>query len=240
MKTPLISIIHASYGRPEKALRARRMWLERCVNPERVEYAFCLNEDDPERNRIIGNTETLHDEIILGPFIGSAHAWYAGAIHSKGALLIQASDDLEPPQDWDLDLCKRVEWEAGPDWFNLPIFVDTCDGYRKADGELCTAAIMTRAYAEQKGDFVAPCYRSVFSDDENHYRAKKDARDGKVKLIVARDLVFLHRHHYHEPKTVPFDATYARGNSAEAYAIGEKLFFERNPEARTDGLRTWK
>lgn len=231
---PVISIIHATYGRPKKALSARRMWLERAVNPDRIQHVFCINPQDyAEINGRHGGAK-----IVVADFHGSAPAWSAGLLLADGKLLIQASDDTEPPQEWDLDLCKRLEWEAGPDWTNIPVFAAVSDGYRLARGELCTMAIMTRAYADQKGDFVHPGYRSVFSDDENYYRAKRDARDGKVKLIEARDLVFLHRHHCHDP-SVPDDATYRRGNSPESYAIGSKLFWDRNPEAKTDGLRTW-
>lgn len=230
----VISIIHATYGRPQKALIARSMWMERAVNTDRVQYVFCLNPEDYEG--INARASGYGTKIVVADFKGSAPAWNAGLLLADGRLLVQASDDTEPPQDWDLHLQKRIEWEAGPDWMNLPVFVAVCDGYRK--DRLCTSAIMTRVYAEQKGSFIPPEYRSVFSDDEVTYRAYRDARDGRVKLIEARDLVFLHRHHVHD-RSVPDDATYQRGNSPEAYAIGSKLFWERNPEARTDGLRTW-
>jgi hypothetical protein len=238
---PLISIIHASYGRPEKALRAMRLWLERAVNPERVEYIFALNTDDPKNAEYMRTLDIRPPSvrIIHGDFHGSAPAWNIGSGFAKGALLIQASDDLIPMLDWDLCLSKRIEWEAGPDWTRLPVFVAVSDGYRLGDHELVTSAIMTLVYAEQKGSFIPPEYVSMWSDDEVLYRAKRDARDGRVKLINARDLVFLHRHHVHD-KGVPDDDTYRRTGSAEAYGKGSALFWSRNPEARTDGLRTWK
>jgi hypothetical protein len=94
------------------------------------------------------------------------------------------------------------------------------------------------ARAQQEGHFICPEYLSVFSDDEITYRAIRDTRAGICEFVDARDIIFRHRHHYHD-KTIPFDATYSRENSAEAYIQGERVFYTRNPEARTDGIRSW-
>ncbi len=236
---PIFSLLHASYGRPEKALAAMRMALDRAKDPGKIEYLFALNHDDPK-------LEEYHDALptggVLGHFNGSAPAWDAAANASIGQVLIQMQDDLELPQDWDAKLLDRlISIKIGnhPDhilWLSRPVFVAVSDGHRK--DALCCTAIMNRARYEQCGEFLHAGYRSVFSDDEVTIRAMADARDGKCTFVNARDLVFLHRHHYHD-KSVPMDATYERENSSEAYRIGAALFAERNPEAATDGLRTW-
>ncbi len=235
---PLISLIHASYGRPEKAFEARRMWQDHAASPERVEYVFALNLDDPAYEAYTAKLRPLPPmmKIAHGCFDGSAPAWDAGADLATGSVFVQVSDDLEPPVGWDYEITKRMDWAGCPGWTEKPIYVAVSDGYRKDD--LCTCAIMTAAYARQKGSFIPPCYRSVFSDDEVTYRALVDARDKRVTFINARDLVFTHRHHYHD-KAVAWDATYARGNQPKLYDEGAFIFHNRNPEAARDGLRTW-
>lgn len=240
MSAPAFSILHATYGRPEKAVAAMRMWFDRAANPSAIEYIFAVNSDDESRHELLERARafamsTNTDQIITrGDFAGSAPAWDAAARISTGQLLIQGQDDVEPPHGWDFQLHKRMM--AQPEWYGSPAFIAVSDGYR-TDGICCTA-IMNRARYEQQGEFLHAGYISVFSDDEVTYRARRDARDGKCTLIDARDLTFLHRHHYHD-KSVPMDATYERENSAEAYRIGGALFVARNPWARTDGLRTW-
>lgn len=243
MSTPTFSICHATLGRPEKAVAAMRMWFDRADRPQDVEYIFACNCGDPSAE-MIQSTLTYTNSparVIMGDFPGSAAAWDAAAKVSTGTILIQAQDDVEPPKGWDtklmLSLADYSEADTeGPFMSAEPSFIAVSDGYRK--DAFCFMAIMSRAYYEQKGEFIHPGYLSVFSDDDVYYRAKRDSRDGRCTLIEARDLVFLHRHHYHDP-AVPHDATYAKENSSEAYAQGAALFAQRNPEAATDGLKDW-
>lgn len=153
---------------------------------------------------------------------GSVSAWNFGAQFSTGEFLVQMQDDLELPKNWDALLMAPLIQEDR----DRPLVIAVSDGYR-TDGLLCTA-IMNRLRYRQQGEFLHAGYLSVFSDDEHTTRAIVDSRAGKCRLLDHRDLVFLHRHAYHDP-SVPFDATYARENSTEAYAIGQKLFAERNP-----------
>jgi hypothetical protein len=227
-------MLHASWGRPAKAVVAMRQCFERALVPEGIEYIFAINADDqalPVYMELLEWMKVDHVKIITGPFTGSAQAWDAAAQSSSGAVLIQTQDDLELPESFDRSL-----WNLLGDRLAPPTFIAVSDGYRK--DRLCCTAIMNRARYEQAGEFLHPGYRSVFSDDDLTIRAYADAADGKCTLIEARDLVFLHRHHYHD-KSVPFDATYARENSAEAYAEGQALFMKRNAELVRRGLKTW-
>jgi hypothetical protein len=133
-------------------------------------------------------------------------------------------------------LLDRLEREAGADWYAKRVFVAVSDGYRK--DRLCTISVETRKYTEFKGHFLCPEYPGIFSDDEATYRAYRDARDGNCQLIEAKDIVFTHRHHSNDP-SVPLDDTYRHQSRPEAYTSGLRLFFERNPRAATDGIRTW-
>ena len=241
MSTPTWSLLHATYGRPEKAIAAKRMALERAANPERVEYIFACNHDDQTRPRLLGSWMLGLTKNVIGNFAGSAPAWNAAAAYSSGTVLIQMADDLELPPMWDTLLTAVIVGDGPhakhPNPWYAPLFIAVSDGYRK--DALCTCAIMTRTRYEQAGEFLHPNFYSVYSDDDVTYRALRDARDEKCYFVDTRKRVtFLHRHHLHDAG-VPNDQTYARGNSAEAYRIGAELFAKRNPEAATDGLRTW-
>ncbi len=238
----MISLLHATYGRPEKALKAmRRTWARMKNHHNHFQYIFAVNETDTATLDALRKHREEHDyvpfQFVTGDFAGSAPAWDAAAKASMGDLLIQVSDDLELPSLWDVALLSRLyEFDNYWDTKKLPIFVAVSDGFRKDD--LCTCAIMTRARYEQAGEFLCPKFYSVYSDDDVTYRSLRDERDGKCHFLNARDIVFTHRHHLHDA-TVPNDPTYMRGNSPEAYRLGAELFAHRNPEAATDGLRTW-
>ncbi len=227
---------------------AMHMFCERALQPQGVEYIFALNSDDPTSDQVMKlvEAELLHPsmpasrfakvDFIQGNFHGSAPAWDAAAKVSTGAILVQGQDDVEPPEIWDTLLCQKFDKAPEAVHFSVPFFCAVSDGYRR--DALCCTAIMSRGYYELEGCFLCPEYMSVFSDDEVTYRALRNARDDKATFIDAREIVFLHRHHYHD-KSVPMDATYARENHVHAYAVGQKLFLDRNPRALTDGLKTW-
>ena len=240
MSGPVISCLHATKGRPEKALATMSLWAERATNPEQIEYVLAWERSD--------EASTAHFDAVIptlqvpwiggsvmairGAFNGSAPAWNAAYQASMGLFLIQVSDDLECPQDWDLALLGRLPtgWETE----NHVIAVS--DGLRR-DRLMCHA-MCTRAYADQKGEFLHPGYRGVFSDDEYSYIARRDAANGNCNIIEARDLLFLHRHHCANPE-VPEDQTYRDQNSKEAYDAGRKLFIKRNPHAHGRDAKLW-
>jgi hypothetical protein len=209
---------------------------ERAQDAVPIEYILVVDEDDESRLVI---PELLHAAAfpLMRPLVfknesgGSVAAWNAAAKASTGEILIQMQDDLELPRWWDIDLRERRLL-----FKDQPFVIAVSDGYRN-DGLLCTA-ICNRARYEQQGEFLHAGYKSVFSDDEFTIRALADARAGNCTVIDARDLIFRHRHHFHDP-SVPFDETYRRQNSPEAYAAGEKLFRQRNAAAIAAGLKTW-
>lgn len=249
--TPTFSILHATLGRPKKAAEAMERWFDRAANPAAIEYIFACNGDDPAYIDLLREIAGVYIAtqrmplFVVRDFHGSAPAWDAAAKISNGQILIQGQDDVEPPPGWDELIRFRlpvasIETGSATLTFpnsNIPTFVAVSDGYRK--DRLCCTAIMNRARYQQQGEFLHAGYLSVFSDDEVTYRAYRDQRDGKCTVVEARDLFFLHRHHYHDP-SVPMDATYAKENSSEAYRIGGALFAQRNPEAYRDGIRDWK
>lgn len=229
----MISLLHATYGRPKKAVEAMRHSLLNAATPGNVEYIVAVEDTDLESMKAFDETEA---RVVSGQFGGSAPAWDAAAKVAKGELLVQMQDDLVLPMDWDRMLLERITPEYHTPFPPRPLVIRVSDGFRK-DSLLCTA-IINRARYEQVGEFLHAGYRSVYSDGEFTLRAILDAKAGKCTLIDARDITFLHRHHYHDP-SVPMDATYARENSNEAYAQGLRLFNERNPGWRRSGVVDW-
>lgn len=214
-----------------------KLWRQNALYPQDIEYIFCASKNDPTFIELVHNlknaqmTSKMRLRILECDKVGSAPAWNFGAQHARGDLLVQGQDDVEPPLHWDMRLFEKLmnhEFES--------VFIAVSDGYRK--DQLCCTAIMNRARMQQEGHFLFPGYQSVYSDDEVTYRAIRDSRAGLCTLIDAREIVFIHRHHYHDA-SVPMDATYEHENSAEAYRIGGALFAQRNPEAATDGIRNW-
>lgn len=242
MKAPLFSILHATYGRAEKAIAAMNATEKAVANPGSCQYILAVNWDDPMRGKIWDMSDKCGDKfqeriVIEGPFKGSAEAWNAASEISTGSLLIQAQDDVELPYYWDELLIDAMTVGGDKEWEKRSMFVAVSDGYRK--DALCCTAIMTRARMEQVGYFLWPGFLSVYSDDDVSIRAIADGQDGKCTFVNARHIVFKHEHYVHN-NNVPYDATYARENSSEAYALGQKLFRERNQALIDRGLKTWQ
>jgi len=237
MSTPTFSLLHATYGRPVKAIAAMRMALERAAMPEGVEYIFAVNNDDESRHQLLGKWMGAPFRYVYGDFPGSAAAWDAAAKVSTGKILVQMSDDMELPDRWDHAILNAIHGCAwSKDWEQQPFVIAVAEHYRHDD--LLTMAICNRARYEQQGHFIYPGYTSMFSDDEFSCRAYADAADGLCVLIKAPQIVVRHENPYHTG--APQDNTLLRQNSPEAYAQGQRLFVERNHQLLTRGFRTWK
>ena len=222
------AVLHATRGRPDKAIAAMRLWYDR-GRSDGAEYIVATTYGDPTVpamwTRMCQDPEWwFRSKLVECDSGGSARAWNEAYLESKAPLLFQMSDDVEPPENYFDKVLERLP----DDWRDRPIVVAVSDGYRM--DRLLTSFICTRKYAELAGHFVPPMYPSVWSDDELTARAYQRQRDGLATLIEARDLVFRHRHHAADP-TVPEDDVYRWQNRPEAYALGEKLFRERNPAA---------
>lgn len=238
--TPVISLLHASKGRATKALQTMRLWAERCTRPEDVQYVFALESTDAETDAMlerelpVANLPWWNEGDVVavrGNFGGSAPAWNAACKVSGGALLLQISDDLVCPQDWDTALLNRLPEQ----WETTPLVIAVNDGLRR--DKLMTGAICTRMYADWKGEFLHPGFMSMYSDDDFTFRAYRDQQDGNCRVIEARDLLFEHQHHC-KTNAEP-DATYLWTGRKEAYEHGKKLFLERNPMAYNRDARLW-
>jgi cephalosporin hydroxylase len=208
-----IALIHATRGRPEKASVARKMWLDFAAQPETIEHIFVIDADDKESFPL---RRMHHLTIPAGG--GCVAAWNHGAFATTAPILIQMSDDWEPPMEWDKLIIERLV--AGGDMkeeLNKAKVLAVSDGSRKDD--LLCMAIMTRTYWTLDYFMFHPWFTGVFSD--NWFT--KQAYERKA-VVEARDLVFKHHHPAFDGGDM--DETYSRQNSPERYEQGQKVISE--------------
>ncbi len=207
-----ISLLHATRGRPSQAIEARRLWLEKAKNPERVEHIFAFDQDDESS---WGLKEFQHVVQLQNGF--SVGAWNLAAKHSTGDILIQLSDDWNPPDEWDKLVEKRLD-------ISLERVLWINDGHRK--DELLCMAILTRKYYDKHGLFD-PRFRNVYSDDDFTVRAKKAGA-----IVDARGITITHNHP--EAGLAVVDETYRRGNAPEEYERAKAIFEAKHPISSTE------
>lgn len=233
MTAPLISVLHATRGRPEKCAAAMKAAIECAANPEAIEYLIGYDADDPTLNQLFSSLEaaaapslgraTLLDGAVE-PGGGCVRAYNAAARRSSGAILCVMEDDLLLPNHWDSLILqavgKRIDeplvlrcWVQGKDMKR-----DRYHGWQ----------VMTRArYEEQGGVFYAPEYKSVYGDTELYYRA---VRDGIC--VDCENIVVIHEHPWLAPGKNAWDSTYEAENAKERYVEAAATFRRRNPEAQ--------
>jgi predicted O-methyltransferase YrrM len=236
---PIISLIHATRGRPRQASIARKLWMDLAERPDRIEHIFVLDQDDKESKPL-----TRMHNLIVPTGGGCVNAWNSGALVSNGDVLIQMSDDWMPPPRWDALILEKFGMrnaECGIEELQKPRVLAISDGHRKDD--LLCMAIMTKEYFMQDYFMFHPYFTGVYSDN---WFTREAYRRGQV--IDAKDLVFTHSHPFFQkggdapcptPKTqaeegrnaaptvqpagAAWDETYARQNAPERYKEGEAV-----------------
>jgi len=203
-----ISLLHATRCRPAMALNARRLWYARAENPDAVEHIFAVDADDDESAALRG-----WRHVVVQPGGGCVRAWNSAAGASEGNVLVQMSDDFEPPMGWDRKILDRLEPALAADGEAV---LHVSDGHRTDD--LMCIAILTRKRWARQGYLFHPQFLSMHSDA---WFSAAAYRDGVV--IPAPDLVFHHRHPFF-CGAPGWDSTYAESNSPERYNEGAAVF----------------
>lgn len=198
-----ISLLHATRGRPQGAVIARKLWYDLADHPDEIEHIFAFDNDDADSHCL-----RRFNHVELQPGGGCVAAWNAAAAASLGQVLIQLSDDWTPVQGWDTLILNRL----GD--LKQPRVLAISDGHRNDD--LLCMAICTRAYYGQDCFLFHPEFTGVYSD--NWFTELAHARG---QVIQARDIVFDHRHPIFTGK--PMDATHAAQNAPERYVQGKAV-----------------
>jgi hypothetical protein len=186
---------------------AGRKWLDRASNADAVEHIFAFDADD-EQSHVL----QVFRHVVCPPGQGSVAAWNAAAAVANGEIIVQLSDDWDPPHGWDKMIIDAIGDTSTPKVLAIG------DGYR-TDALMCMA-ICTKARLRDQGYFFHPDFTSVYSDNWFSHCAW---RDGVV--IDARDtIVFQHNHPAFEKGH--WDAIYANSNSEGNYQRG-KIHYDR-------------
>lgn len=210
-----ISLLHATRGRPEMAAKAYEQWMSRAAAPGRVEYIFSYDQDDQSKPR--PHELVQHKQGVLiaveNDNEGCCRAYNEAAYASSGDILVQAHDDLTPPDNWDLELDRRLD----P---GRPQVLHVSDGLNADVNQnegLLSVLIGTRRWFRQCGYFWHPSFASIGCDNDMQETATKHN-----VIIEATDLVF--QHAWEGPDR---DETQCRSYAPERWEAGKKALEAR-------------
>lgn len=213
----MISLLHPSRSRPDKAFETARKWLDNAGCD--VEYILSLDDDDDsDYHRYFGKTiygvySRLENEtskwvnMKRNPNSSAIDAINNAAKVSSGNILIVLSDDFDCPPLWGKKILDATQGKT--DWI-----LKTPDGIQKW---IITMPIMDRAYYDRFGYVYYPDYLHMFCDTELSCVADLTGR--KIEASIP----FVHNH-YSIGKTEK-DAVSIKADAT--WAQGEKLFLER-------------
>jgi hypothetical protein len=224
--TPLFSLVHAS-SRPEMWRRAFVDWLERCDNPERVEYVLCVDfgREWDFREAAPWKSWGWGQFVVNRGRRCAVDAWNTAAAASTGQIIITVSDDYVPPEHWDrgiVGVLNAAPWGPLPGWDFNPEFVLDVDNQDNS-APLLPFSFISRAYYERLGYLFWPEYYGLGADNDFTEVAR---RDGVV--IDARHLKFEHIHPDRGGR-VP-DSTDAWQHRPEAIEAQNRVFERRKAE----------
>lgn len=208
----LISIIHPSRGRPQKAFETAKKWIENAGCE--VEYILSLDSNDATCARYVQINNK--QQIISNDNNSMVEATNIAAKKSNGEILLYLSDDFDCFENWGQSIRKEFENETKP----LLIKVDDC--LQQFQIPVLTIPIMNRALYKRLGYFWHPSYKSMFVDEDLYWTAFKL---GAIKYCP--HLKFPHLHPANGK--AENDETYRR--SAANWDQG-KLTFAKRREAR--------
>lgn len=201
----LISVIHPSRSRPEKAKETIKKWIDRagCY----VDYILSIDKDDPMLKAYEWCITTRNSD---GRFIKGFSSNNRSAIDAinnaakkaDGDIFIQISEDFDCPEGWAVALDGMTKYKT--DWI-----AKTPDGIQSW---LITLPIMDRIYYNRFGYIYHPDYAHLFCDTE--LTCVADLTGRKITL----DIPFVHNHYstgrsQKDEVSIKADATWAQGES---------------------------
>jgi len=199
----IISLIHPSRGRAERAREVATKWINSAGVD--VEYIISVDIDDP---KLKDYDRLFKDHIILtGQNRSAIDAINSAAAISTCRIIVVMSDDFDCPENWGDQLIKLTTGKS--DWI-----AKTYDGIQKW---IITLPIMDREYYNRFGYVYHPEYRHMFCDTEMTCVADLTGRKIELPIKFSHD-------HYSTGRTKK-DAINERAD--KTWEQGEKLFIER-------------
>lgn len=203
----LISLIHPSRGRVQKAWKTYCNW-EDCKGVVRIEHLLSVDYGDKylmEYDRKFKSS--AFTKFFVSDNRSAVDAINHAATKATGDILVVMSDDFEAPQDWGRNIIEQTQGKI--DWI-----AKTPDGIQKW---IITLPIMDRVYYNRFGYIYHPDYLHMFCDTE--LTCVADLTGRKITL----DIPFVHNH-YSTGKSVKDEVSI---RADKTWDQGEKLFIER-------------
>jgi hypothetical protein len=208
-----ITLLHATRGTPERALKTKNIWLERAMNPQNVEHVFGIQADDQFSLDLFKNENVAITEPPPAWASSSVNNWNAAAAISTGDILVVIADDLTPPQGWDEKLQGLPE--GNKEW--ACYVPDTL----RNDGLMCHP-IISNAFYRKKGYVFHPNYFGVFCDNDFSVRSILE-----TTIYQANGLQWQHDHPINGTRKE--DDIVKLQNTEQAYKFGMEEFVTQWP-----------
>lgn len=209
----MISLIHPSRGRADKAFQTLTNWSDKC-HGEGFDYTLSIDMDDPQSPRYsqLFHGVASYIQCSIGNVVVATNL---AAAASEGDILVYLSDDFDCPDGWDTLIEKEFEGVTEP----MLLKVDDC--LQKFHVPVLTIPIMNRALYEKLGYFWNPLYKSMFVDEDLYWTCHK------LNCIkYAPHLKFPHNHV--SVGKAQDDETYRR--SAANWNQGKEVFARRKAQ----------
>lgn len=177
----MISLIHPSRGRPQKAFNTAKKWIESAG--VEIEYILSIDSNDPSKIDYALIFDGFNGKGITKENTSVVEATNKAATISKGDILLYLSDDFDCFPNWGKAIKKEFENEDRP----LLIKVDDCIHHPSVP--VLTIPIMNRKLYERLGYFWHPSYKSMFVDEDLYWTCYK-----LNAIKAAWHLKFEHQH----------------------------------------------
>jgi hypothetical protein len=176
----MISLIHPSRGRPQKAKDTYERWVSKSYALRQYgkidfEHILVVDSSDPKKDEYEGAYIGDHESVV--------HATNVGVRMANHDILLYLSDDFDCPDNWDLLI--QLEFRD----FKGPALLKVDDCLQNFHTRVLTIPIMNRAFYERVGYFWNPLYKSMFVDEDLYWTAVK-----LEALRFAPHLKFPHNH----------------------------------------------
>jgi hypothetical protein len=212
------TLIHPSRSRAAKGYSAMAQWMNNSANPEKIQYIFSLDIDDPEVNsyRRFFEGWIWEPEVIVGNnknLVQAIEKVTSKPEFIKGKIIIVVSDDFECPLNWDKSLLEIAEGKE-----NYAIRVN--DGVTKMEASIMTIPMLSRELFLKLGYIYYPGYSGMFADNDLFEVCQKTG-----EILNAPQLLFKHQHWI--GGNAKRDETYNRHNNNKSWTLGESLLKDR-------------
>lgn len=165
----MISLIHPSRGRAEKANDTANDWIDNAGTE--IEYILSVDNSDESKGAYSKEYYLFQPKCEWTYIEQDNHslveATNHAAKHSKGDILVYLSDDFKCFPNWGQTLINEFSKYQGPTLLK----VDDC--LQKFDVPVLTIPIMSRSCYETLGYFFHPDFKSMHADEQLYWRTKK-------------------------------------------------------------------